>query len=112
VTAPGFAIFRDFSEGAVPYTGEMEASKFLAALHENSTPDLFEFGAEYVDSIFRFNKNTAFLMSKDTKAAYQSVFAQGAKNLKGKLQFSTSGENEAYLSMLGSFLNVQESDLP
>jgi len=111
--APGIALVRDFIDEVLPYEGELEAEVFMSHLDQISTPDVFEFAAEYVDSIFRFHKNTAFLMSEDTEAAYQGVFADGAKALKGKgVLFSTSGEKKDYLRMLGSFLNVQPVDLP
>jgi len=74
---------------------------------------VFEFGLEYIDSIFRYNKNTAFLLSTDTEASYQQVFAQAATSLKGKVLFSTSGKkNKSSMETLGHFISVQPSDLP
>jgi len=112
VTAPGVAVFRNFDEPKVVYDGEKNSDKLVSFMKGHSTPTIFEFSEDYIEPIFQSKGNALFLFSEDKSAAYQAIFAEAAKEHKGKLLFSTSGVSSGIQERLGEFLGVTKDDMP
>jgi len=90
----------------------MTSAAMMEWMNSNSVPTLFEFGEDYIEPVFA-KRNPAIVLFTDAKdTAYQTAFAEAAKDLKGKIMMSYSGVTGGIQERLAEFIGVTKADLP
>jgi len=112
VVAPGVAILRTFDEPKVAYKGELTVDGMLEFMRGSSVPTVFAFSEEYLSAVFKSKNDALFLFTEEEEGDYHAVFAEVAKELKGKILFGTSGASQGIQQKLASFVDVRKDDLP
>lgn len=77
VTAyPGLALFRNFEEKVLPYSGSFETAPIVDFLLTGSVPTLIEFSEDYIEPIFGARNAAIFLFrdNEDNEKPFAKVF--------------------------------------
>lgn len=93
---PALVLFRKFDESPLVYSGSWTTNEVVTFLSTSSIPTLIEFSEEYIEPIFRDRQPVVFLFrsKEDSDRDFSKVFADAAKELKGKILFAVSGVKE------------------
>lgn len=108
----GIALSRRFDESPLQYTGGVSADDILAWAKASTIPTLIEFDEDYIEAIFVDQNPSLILFTEETDQAYQSTFAEAAKELKGEILFVTSGVSDGIQERFAEFIGVTKEDLP
>jgi len=115
LTQPGVAIFRQFDEPTVVYSGDVNVGSLKSWISDSSVPTLIEFSDEYIEPIFQQQQPAAFLFIEKTKDEHKKLldaFESAATTGKGKILYAHSGVKDGIQQRLAEFVGVESSDLP
>ena len=87
--SPALAIFRNFEDSPVAYTGPVTEAGLRQKMNIESYHTFFEMDVEYITDIFHEHNPVAILMLEGN-LPIRKVFFKAAKELKGKILFSFS----------------------
>lgn len=115
LTEPGIAIFRQFDDPVVVYTGEVRVGDLKSFVASSSVPTLIEFSEEYIEPIFQEQKPAVFLFVDKRNAEHDKlvkIYSKAAEAGKGRIMYATSGITEGIQQRLAEFVGVESGDLP
>eukprot|EP00344_Euplotes_crassus_P005811 CAMPEP_0196998732 /NCGR_PEP_ID=MMETSP1380-20130617/4049_1 /TAXON_ID=5936 /ORGANISM="Euplotes crassus, Strain CT5" /LENGTH=481 /DNA_ID=CAMNT_0042415407 /DNA_START=35 /DNA_END=1480 /DNA_ORIENTATION=- len=114
VSRPGIAVFRNFDEPIVVFSGDFTASAVSEFVSSSSIPVFIEFSDEYIEPIFQSQAPALFLFhdGSDEQAKIKDVVAKAAGTHKGRIIFAHSGVSDGIQQRLAEFVGTTEADLP
>lgn len=112
MTAGGIVVVRNFDTQFSPYTGGATAAEITAFAATLQTPVLINFDDNAIEPIFGKKNAALILFSNEKDQAYQTVFADAASSLKGKILFVKSTTNEGIQTKLAEYVGVTAKDTP
>lgn len=112
VAFPGAAVFRNFDEHVVPFTGAFTAEDITNFITVKSQARFITFTEDTIEPIFGNKRSALILFTEETDSDAQKTFFEAANELEGEILFVQSGVTDGIQSRLAEFVGVEKADLP